>query len=229
MKLLRIVQAMSSFIVAETFVSINGESNKSGELSLFIRFVGCNLRCSYCDTAWAIDKNSEGREYSSSELLRLIDESGVDNITITGGEPLLQKNLIELLTLIPDNKNIEIESNGSIPIEELKNMKNPPGLTMDYKLPTSNMESKMHMKNLGLLDNNDCLKFVVGSKEDLDRAYEIIINCNLTSVTNVYLSPVFNEIEPKEIVNFMSNKKLNGVKLQLQLHKFIWDPQMMGV
>ena len=108
-------------------------------------------------------------------------------------------------------------------------MSNPPSLTMDYKLPSSGMEQHMNTDNFKLLTVKDTVKFVCGSQEDLQKAHSIIQEYRLTERCGVYLSPVFGKIAPEEIVDFMKENKLNDVKIQLQMHKFIWTPEMKGV
>lgn len=230
MRLQQTVQPME-YKVAESFISINGEGIRSGELALFIRFTQCNLRCSYCDTMWANSKDSPYKLMSKEDILNLIRDSDVDNVTITGGEPLLQRGITDLLNYISQkcDKTIEIETNGSIDIKEVKDLKNPPLLTMDYKLPSSGMEEKMLLNNLHLLNRDDTVKFVVGSYKDLLKAKEIIEGFRLQGNTNIYISPVFNKIEPEDIVTFMKDNRLNRVKLQVQLHKIIWHPDAVGV
>lgn len=217
--------------VAEKFVSINGEGTRAGQLAVFIRFTGCNLRCSYCDTMWASDKNAPHTKMSAEEIYFYIKETGVKNVTLTGGEPLIQENIKELLELISSDRELycEIETNGSVDLKPFCDIKNRPSFTMDYKLPSSNMEEYMCTDNFSLLSENDTVKFVSGSKEDLIKAKEIMEKYNLIGRVNVYISPVFGSIEPKEIVEFMIENKLNDVNLQLQLHKIIWDPDMKGV
>lgn len=218
------------YSVVEKFVSINGESAKAGELAVFIRFKGCNLNCSYCDTKWANMDNCESNEISAEEIAEYIYETGIKNVTLTGGEPLLQKNLYSLIEILMKQGNrVEIETNGSISIADLCNKKYRPIFTLDYKLPSSGWENKMNMNNYIYICNDDTVKFVAGSFVDLEKTYEIIRKYNLEKICNVYISPVFNKINPAEIVDFMKEKKLNGVKLQLQLHKFIWGADERGV
>ena len=217
--------------VAERFVSINGEGTRAGQLAVFIRFTGCNLRCSYCDTMWANDKNASHTKMTAEEIYSYIKETGVKNVTITGGEPLLQENIMELLELIGSDKELycEIETNGSVDLKPFCGIENRPSFTMDYKLPSSNMEEFMCTENFSLLSERDTVKFVSGSMADLIKAKEIMEIYNLVGRVNVYISPVFGNIEPKEIVDFMIENKLSDVNLQLQLHKIIWDPDMKGV
>ncbi len=221
---------MTDYPVAEKFVSINGEGTKAGETAVFIRFSGCNLDCSYCDTKWANEKNCPVEYLTSDELAEYANNSHVKNVTITGGEPLLQRSLHELTEkLILSGHNVEIESNGSLSISELSKQENRPTFTLDYKLPSSGMEKMMNTDNFNYLNNNDTVKFVSGSLADLERALDIINEYSLTSKCHVYFSPVFGQIDPAEIVDFMIKHKLNNARIQLQLHKYIWDPEKRGV
>jgi 7-carboxy-7-deazaguanine synthase len=223
-----------NFRVAEKFVSINGEGMRAGQLAVFIRFCGCNLRCSYCDTAWTWEYDAPDmmfEEMSAKEILAYIRQTGVRNVTLTGGEPLCRSGILDLLRLLASEEvlSVEIETNGSQDLTEICKMANRPHLTVDYKLPGSGMEQYMHLASFKLLDKRDVVKFVCGSCEDLQRACEIIREFSLVERTNVYLSAVFGRIEPAEIVEFMKEQCLNGVNLQLQMHKFIWRPDMKGV
>ncbi|APU60496.1 putative 7-cyano-7-deazaguanosine (preQ0) biosynthesis protein QueE [Clostridium botulinum] len=219
------------FKVVERFVSINGEGRRSGQLAIFIRFAGCNLNCSYCDTLWANEKDVSYELISSKDIYDYIKSQKIKNVTLTGGEPLMQKGIVELLKLLSKDKElyVEIETNGSVLLDEFLDIENSPRFTMDYKLPSSNMENKMALDNFRYLTNKDTVKFVSGSIEDLEKAKEIIKKYNLANTTNVYISPVFGKINLDTIVEFMKNNKMNGVNLQVQLHKIIWDPNKKGV
>ncbi len=217
--------------IAETFVSINGEGQHAGELAVFIRFAGCNLNCSYCDTAWVNQKDAEVQSMSGEALTAYVRESGVRNVTITGGEPLIQpgiQELLEQLGSIPDIR-IEIETNGSIAIRPFTGLRIRPSFTLDYKLPGSGMEAAMQIENYRYLEQGDTVKFVISDQEDLRRARQIIQEHHLQGTCGIYFSPVFGRIEPAEIVNDMLAHKLNQVHMQLQLHKFIWSPEQRGV
>lgn len=222
---------MASYKVVEIFTSINGEGRRAGQLALFIRFQKCNLHCSYCDTRWANTDSAAYTELTEDELYDEIKKSGIRNITLTGGEPLLQPEIDVLLHKLTadDTLSVEIETNGSISIEEFSRLKNPPLFTLDYKLPGSGMEKYMKVENFAYLKPEDTVKFVAGSRQDLERVREIIASFQLTKKCAVYISPVFGAIAPAEIVEFMKQYRLNGVNLQLQLHKIIWDPQQRGV
>lgn len=222
---------MANFKVVEIFESINGEGRRVGQLAIFIRLQKCNLNCSYCDTRWANGDDAPYTLMSEDEIYDRILKSGIKNITLTGGEPLLHKDVEILLEKIEENPNLslEIETNGSIELEKFSKLKNPPLFTMDYKLPSSKMENKMCLDNFKYLTLKDTVKFVVGTIEDLKKAKEIIERYSLIGKCAVYFSPVFNSIDPIEIVKFMKENRLNGVNLQLQIHKFIWDPESKGV
>ena len=222
--------------VVEQFVSINGESRRAGELAVFVRFKGCNLNCSYCDTKWANESECEYTEKTPEEIMADILATGIKNVTLTGGEPLLQKNIATLIDLIIEQGlRVEIETNGSvdisrfIPGENNSNLKHRPSFTMDYKSPSSGCEDKMLMSNYAYIDESDTVKFVVGSIEDLNKAKAIIDKYRLVEKCRIYISPIFGNIEPAEIVEYMIANKLNDVRLQIQMHKVIWDPNKRGV
>ena len=222
---------MNRLKVCEIFQSINGEGTRAGQPAVFVRLAGCNLNCSYCDTKWANGPDAPCEEMTAREIHEKVSSYGIRCVTLTGGEPLLHKHVDELLSeLCGDDKlSVEIETNGSADVSIADKMKNRPLLTMDYKLPSSGMEKAMRLENYALLRSEDTVKFVCGSRNDLEKAAEIIEKYKLIGRCHVYLSPVFGEIDPKDMVSFMLKRKLNGVNLQLQLHKFIWDPDEKGV
>jgi 7-carboxy-7-deazaguanine synthase len=223
--------------LAESFISINGEGVRAGELALFLRFTGCNLSCSYCDTRWANEAGCRYEEKSVKELVGYVSSSGIKNVTLTGGEPMLQRELPDLVEglLGLQGTRVEIETNGAVPLDKvarLRSIEGTPGrlsFTMDYKLPSSGCEADMITDNFRLLRQEDTVKFVSGSRDDLERAADIISEYDLTKRCHVYISPVFGKIDPQVIVDFMKEKKMNDVRLQLQLHKLIWEPDRRGV
>ena len=221
---------MDGFRLAEHFISINGEGQRSGELALFFRFTGCDLNCSWCDTKWANMPDASYTVVTLNELLNTAEKAfadGIRNVTLTGGEPLLQENICTLIrSLYRIGMRVEIETNGSVALtDEFKN--SGAVFTMDYKLPSSGMEDRMCTSNLEQLGEKDTLKFVCGSERDLERAAEII--GQFKPGCKIYLSPVFGMIAPADMVEFMKKRGLGEVRLQLQLHKFIWDPMARGV
>ena len=217
--------------VVEKFISINGEGILCGQLAIFIRLAGCNLSCSYCDTSWANDKDVKYDLMTTEEIYEYIKSTEIRNITLTGGEPLLQSGIIELLEKLSEDKDlhVEIETNGSVSLKEFSKIENSPSFTMDYKLPSSNMEINMDLNNFEYLTKKDTIKFVSGTQEDLQKVKYIVDKYNLIDKTNVYISPVYTKISLDSIVEFMKDNKMNGVNLQMQLHKVIWDPNMRGV
>lgn len=218
------------FKVAEKFVSINGEGTKAGQPAVFIRLAGCNLRCSYCDTMWANSFDAPHKIMTEQEIAEYVRSTGITNVTLTGGEPLMAENVSVLLSALSETgAAVEIETNGSADISVCGGISPRPSVTMDYKLPSSRMEGYMCHQNFSLLESTDTVKFVAGSNEDLERALEIIKQYELTNRCRVFFSPVFGKIEPAQIVDFILKNKLNGVNFQLQLHKFIWDPDKRGV
>jgi len=219
--------------VVEKFISINGEGRSAGQLAVFIRFAGCNLTCSYCDTFWANVPTVDYIEQSPIEIVDYIKSTGISRVTLTGGEPTLQKDFSTLLELLSKEAEIsvEIETNGGVDISKLATIENRASFTMDYKLPSSSMESFMLVDNFKYLDKSkgDVVKFVAGSIADLHHMLEIVERYSLKDRCYIYVSAVFGSIEPSEIVDFMKENNLNGISLQLQMHKFIWNPLERGV
>ncbi|MGE5628021.1 MAG: putative 7-carboxy-7-deazaguanine synthase QueE [Solirubrobacterales bacterium] len=219
--------------IIEKFISIDGEGPTAGETAVFIRFGGCNLCCSWCDTAYSIDKNVKGNMLTKEEIYKFIKESGINNVTITGGEPLIQSGIEELIYYLSGDENllIHVETNGSVPFYKLEKVWQLPNVSfvLDYKLPDSKMEKFMDLKNYEYIQSKDVCKFVIASEDDLNKALVIIKRYNLPEKCMVYLSPVTDKIDPAFIVEYMKNNKLNKVKLQLQLHKIIWSPETREV
>ncbi|KIR03066.1 Queuosine Biosynthesis QueE Radical SAM [Lachnospiraceae bacterium TWA4] len=214
---------MRKYPIIEIFTSINGEGTRAGELATFIRLKGCNLHCSYCDTRYACEEDASCTWMTIKEILAQVTTK---NVTLTGGEPLLAEGIEELLEALRDYS-VEIETNGSRSIN--LNLSYRPIFTLDYKLPSSGMEEFMNTDNYKYLQPCDVIKFVSGSTADLEKMWEITKTYDLVSKCHVYISPVFGAIEPADIVEFMKEHQMEGVRLQLQLHKFIWAPNKKGV
>lgn len=209
--------------VVEIFKSIDGEGIRAGFPVTFIRLEGCNLRCSYCDTKYSYE-NSSYTELTVEEVYNKVFKMGCQRITLTGGEPLIHEDVKELIDKLSGNGfEVNIETNGSVDIENYR-YKNTI-ITMDYKCPSSEMTGAMLLSNLDLLRKKDVLKFVVGCKEDLDTCRDLIKYTN----AQIFISPVFGKIEPKEIVEYMLEHDMQDCRIQLQLHKFIWPPEQRGV
>lgn len=163
---------------------------------------------------------------TEEEILDYVLSTGVKNVTLTGGEPLLRDDIEKVITALAENNlNVEIETNGSIFLDKIRKLhKENVTFTMDYKLSCSGMEQSMNLGNFDILNSNDTVKFVVGSREDLIKTKQIMEKYNLYGKCNLYISPVFGMIEPEEIVDFMKENVMNDVNMQIQLHKIIWSP-----
>lgn len=206
--------------VNEIFYSIDGEGIRTGAPAIFIRLTGCNLRCSYCDTTYAFH---DGKEMSINEIIEEAEKYGCKNITVTGGEPLLQgKELIK--KLCRKGYSVNVETNGSIDISDIQHHNCI--VTMDYKLPSSKMEHAMILSNISKLRNDDVLKFVC-EDSDIDRAVEIIKTYKPSCY--IYLSPVFKKCNPQRLVEIVKGLKNPKIRMQIQLHKIIWNPDERGV
>lgn len=238
--------------VVERFTSVNGEGPRAGRLAAFIRFAGCNLACSWCDTAWANVGDCQHEDLALYELVEWVAGTGAACVTLTGGEPALQPGLPALIEALccsdiwggPSDAQrvVEVETNGAVDLAELDALRGElaqRGLsetartqvcfTVDCKMPSSGMAAEMLPSNYSLLREGDAVKFVVGSHEDLECAARAIEEHDLCSRCEVFLSPVFSCIDPADIVIFMEQNRMTRVRLQLQLHKIIWPNQDRGV
>lgn len=216
--------------VVEIFDSISGEGSHAGGLSTFIRLAGCNLRCSWCDTLYAMSSMA-GREMTLQQVLRAVRRGRTRHVTLTGGEPLGAPDAQTLVEeLLHSGYEVEVETNGSkdiAPFAELDGCT----LTMDWKMPSSGYSGSMLEENLPLLRSCDCLKLVL-ARGDLPDVWKVLKR--VKPETRVYLSPVFGRIEPAEIVELMkaladAGRDMSGVRLQLQMHKIVWPPERRGV
>ena len=222
---------MAIYNVVEKFVSINGEGQHAGELAVFIRLMGCNLSCSYCDTKWACTDDAPHIEMTEDDIADYIVSTGVKRVTLTGGEPLLSMDIDVLLKRLSELTDIavEIETNGSVDIKRFADIPNAPSFTLDYKLEGSGMERMMNTDNYKYLAKKDTVKFVCSNVSELDKVCEITDCYSLSDKCSVLISPVFGRIKPAEMVDYLITHKRNDIRLQLQLHKFIWAPDKRGV
>lgn len=207
-----------------------------GQAAVFVRLHGCNLRCSYCDSMYAVE-GPDFKLMSVGEVLAAVEayrnESGVKCVTLTGGEPLIHEGVGELLTAFCDGGfEVNVETNGTVPCKwQLQGL----FYTMDWKCKSSGMSARMKMENIISLGKNDVLKFVVGSVEDLQETEGVVARLSLTSPDNmphIFISPVWGELTNVQIVNWMVSSKVmtqNNARFQVQLHKIVWDPDMRGV
>lgn len=245
--------------VIEIFASIDGEGSRQGLLTTFLRLHDCNIRCSYCDTTYSYGIDSVFTEMTAAEVANVIESLGNHRITITGGEPLLQEAaVVELidelnrrnLQIMQDNTSgqtgltcingadkfdkremlnnspydFNIETNGTIvPSFQRENV----WFTYDYKTPSSLAEESMNVDIFKAATEQDLIKFVVGSIEDLDCMRRIIEQ--YPTVAQIYVSPVWGQIEAASIIDYMKEYNLQNVRFQLQIHKFVWDPDAKGV
>ena len=227
------------FPVSEIFYSIDGEGARTGSPAIFIRLFGCNLDCSYCDSVYACKSEADKlgfRQMSLDEIILAVETfEPCRCITLTGGEPLIQGHIGDLISeLRVRGYWVNIETNGSIDLAPIivgqadKKSSMDYFFTMDWKSISSGEAPMMLTSNLKLLDTNDVLKFVVGSEEDLDQMRELLEH-NPDIDAQIYVSPVWGKIEPSKIVAYILENKLTYVKVQVQLHKIIFDPTARGV
>lgn len=227
----------TTFPVVERFVSINGEGAHAGCFSTFIRLRGCNLSCSYCDTQWACAADCPAEELSAQQLADYVSNQKTPCVTLTGGEPLLHPAIAELVDVLAFRTGcfVEVETNGACDIASLADLRRRQigaghlGFTLDCKSPSSGMAARMLKSNYEHLTDDDCVKFVVGSIEDLDAAARVIRDNALLDKCQVFFSPVFGQIEPAQIVDYLSEIGLRDARVQLQLHKLIWPNVERGV
>ncbi|MGE5798632.1 MAG: radical SAM protein [Ignavibacteria bacterium] len=209
--------------VNEIYSSLQGESSKAGLPCVFIRLTYCNLRCVYCDTAYAF---YEGKDLTVDEILNEVRKFGYKLVEVTGGEPLVQEESLKLMKRLCDEGYfVMLETGGSLPIE---NIDKRVMIIMDLKCPSSGMLKKNNYDNITFLKPTDEIKFVIGSREDYEWSKEIINKYNLTGLCTILFSVVFGQLEPLILVGWILEDKLD-VRFQLQMHKFIWDPAAKGV
>ena len=209
--------------INEIYLSVQGESTHTGLPCIFIRLTGCNLRCSWCDTAYAFH---EGKNMSIDEILQKVENFGIHLVEITGGEPLMQDNVYTLMRrLIEKGYKVMLETGGSISLERV-----PKDVIkiMDLKCPGSGEQEKNNLDNLKLLAPHDEVKFVILDKKDYEWSRDIIKKYKINETAHILLSPVFDKLELKEMVKWILEDRL-PVRLQTQLHKIIWDKNTIGV
>ena len=210
--------------VNEIFHSIQGESSHAGRLCVFVRLTGCDLRCGWCDTPYSF---YEGRKMSVEEVVAAVEALGTPLVEITGGEPLLQEDVYQLMDrLLADGCTVMLETGGHRPTNRV-----PAAVLkiVDVKCPGSGEAARNDWSNLDRLEPHDEVKFVVQDRTDYEFARDVIQKHDLaTHTAAVLMSPVHGVLEPKTLSEWMLADRLPA-RLQLQLHKYIWSPSTRGV
>jgi 7-carboxy-7-deazaguanine synthase len=209
--------------VCEIFTSVQGESSYAGLPCTFVRVTGCNLRCTYCDTTYAYE---EGEELSLDEITEKVRGEGVSLVELTGGEPLLAEGAHELIGRLLDlGLRVLVETNGSVSIRDV----DPRAvLIMDVKTPGSEACGSTDLANVELLKPKDEVKFVLTDRKDYEWARDFIVTHGLTEKCTVLFSPAFGLLEARELAGWILADRLD-VRLNLQLHKYIFGPDERGV
>lgn len=210
--------------VNEIFHSIQGESTHAGRPCVFVRLTACDLRCSWCDTPYAFH---EGRKMSVDEVVGRVREYACDVVEITGGEPLLQKEVYGLMQrLLDDGRTVMLETGGHLSAEAV------PGAVIrviDVKCPGSGESARNHWANLDSLRPTDEIKFVIKDRADYEYARQVVATHELIGrCAAVHFSPVHGILDAKQLAAWVLEDRLS-VRVQLQVHKFIWDPATRGV
>jgi 7-carboxy-7-deazaguanine synthase len=209
--------------VCETFISLLGESTLAGLPAFFIRMSGCNLRCTYCDTTYAYEG---GGTRSVASLVDSARSSSQRLVLVTGGEPLLQKGTRMLLEeLIRAGLEVMLETNGSLPIQGIDSQVRR---VVDIKCPGSGMSSHNLWTNLEILTPRDEVKFIISEQDDFTWALEVASRYRLTDRLPVLISPVFGALPLSEVAAWIV-KSRRPLRLNLQMHKYIWGPEVRGV
>jgi len=210
--------------VSEVFYSIQGESSFAGYPCAFIRLAGCNLRCSYCDSLYALDG---GREMSIPEILRAVDAFPTRLALVTGGEPMLQATVHELFReLLGRGYTVLLETGGQVSLSDVDARVHK---IMDFKCPSSGMESHNDYGNVEYLTRDDEVKFVIGDRRDFDWACDIVRRYDLPSrVGTILFAPVYGKMPYEDLAGWILSGGL-AVRVQLQLHKIIWPGVERGV
>ncbi len=226
--------------VSEIFSSIDGEGIRVGSPVCFIRLAGCNLRCTYCDTLYALFGEDEPCEYRVMSIDEIIAEADLSykRVTLTGGEPLIHEGAAELVNrLTAEGCEVNIETNGAADIREFsKSVENPDRMfyTIDYKLKSSGMSDKMLWSNFEALRQCDVIKLVVGSDEDVSLMLSVTERLTRLygedNMPHIFIGAVYGAFENSKLVDIILKEPLlKNARIQLQIHKYIWDPDKKGV
>lgn len=209
--------------VTEIFHSIQGESSYAGQPCVFVRLTGCPLRCTWCDSSYTF---SGGTEMSLDEVLAKVRTYGCRLVEVTGGEPLHQPEAFSLIAaLCEESYEVLVETSGAIDIAPVDKRAH---VILDVKCPGSGMLDRMHWANLALLTGKDEAKFVIQDRADYDWAADILEQYGLAQRCTVLFGPAFGLLEPRLLAEWILADRL-PVRFQLQLHKYVWAPDMRGV
>ena len=209
--------------VTEIYKSVQGESTYMGLPCVFIRLTGCNLRCVWCDTPHAFH---DGKKLSIHQIIDEVKSYDINLVEITGGEPLLQKEVFPLMESLLKNKfKVMLETSGSLAINNVpaKVIK-----IIDLKCPGSGEENKNLWENLNHLTSTDEIKFVIADKTDYEWSKKVLQDYELDKKVPVLFSPVFEKLKLKDLTEWILEDNL-PVRLHIQLHKYIWDQKTIGV
>ncbi len=209
--------------ITEIFAGIQGETSYSGYPFVFIRLTGCNLRCRYCDTAYAYDS---GREFALEDVVSRVAAFGLNRVCVTGGEPLLQEDAFPLVEALLDRgRQVLVETNGTLPLARL----DPRAVKiMDVKCPASGEHGKMLWSNFRSLSDRDEVKFVIATDEDYRYAKEVLQRHRGESRREILFSPAFGLLPPEKLADWILTDALD-VRFHLQIHKYVWGPDRRGV
>jgi 7-carboxy-7-deazaguanine synthase len=209
--------------VTEIFHSIQGESTFAGLPCVFVRLTGCPLRCTWCDTAYAF---FGGADRSVDDILDTVRSYDCPLVEVTGGEPLAQPETGTLLQrLCHENFTVLLETSGAMDTTPVDSAVR---IILDVKCPGSGMADRMHWPNVERLRPEDEVKFVIQDRSDYEWARGIVNRFQLTDRCPVLFSPVFGALDPRQLAEWLLADRL-PIRLQLQLHKHIWTPDMRGV
>lgn len=210
--------------VFEVYRSIQGESTHVGRPCVFVRLAACNLRCSWCDTPYAF---TGGKKMSVDDVVAQVAALDCRLVELTGGEPLLQPEATTLMQrLVDDGCEVLLETGGHMPIDEVPD---EVAVILDVKCPASGEADAMHWPNLDQLSSHDEVKFVIQDRADFDYAREVVTRHALADrVAAVLFSPVFGVLAPAQLAEWILDARVPA-RLQLQSHKYIWDPATRGV